>query len=218
MSQRDLEFPEKAKGKMLYCIVLIFGVLSVAGCASTDELSFDPRGEFSEGIVKNDSLVMDVIFDECLSYIKDGDEPFSSFLTLPPSSEAVSYFDKLSPEEDTLMHLFSTRYSVIWGGNSCSLTTMVESSKPSLLGVDRSEFLEDVEAEAIENGLTEGGLRDFEYDNDFSPLKTIAWHEPEISGERSTTLILMVAPGTPMEPQGGLVEIGVVHLTDRALP
>lgn len=131
-------------------------------------------------IERNEALVMRIVFDDCLGYIRDGKQPFDGVGTFPLVREEVV---RGPPAHMTVrrevVHLINQRYQAAWGEDTtglrfCLVFTDITADDPMQLGVDPWGFLARVTERAAREGLTEALVG-----NEFSPIEMSVWSEPE---------------------------------------
>lgn len=137
-------------------------------------------------IEENEPLVMRLIFEDCLGYVRDGNEPFQGLATQPAAPEAIDRLPTRMPDREKAVELLSPRYIAAWGADGdyryCAVHTVRNDDGSivgsGLLGVPPEGFLERITKRAVAEGLTESFLGD-----EFSPLEINSWSEPETGYE-----------------------------------
>lgn len=139
----------------------------------------------AEKIEENEPMVMRLIFDDCLGYVRHGRTPFQGVATGPASQVAIEHFPALMPNREQIVELLSPRYAAAWGEDQevryCILRTVFDdlpSRGPGLLGVRRLGFVARVTERAVTQGLTERSPED-----EFSSIVINTWSEPETGHE-----------------------------------
>ena len=159
-------------------------------------------------IEPNEPLVMRLIFEDCLGYIRDDTPPFSGLITGPaPPEEIANLATELQPHLQS-GELLSPRYFAAWGTNEEGRYCMIRTvwSDPlhgtGLLGVDPDGFLKRVTRRAVAAGLTEYNLAET-----LSPVMTSDWHEPEAGETRPATIVLLP---TDVNDDETLFDVGLI--------
>jgi len=60
-------------------------------------------------IEENEPLVMRLIFEDCLGYIRHGRTPFEGLATRPASREAIDQIPRRAPDREKAVELLSPR-------------------------------------------------------------------------------------------------------------
>lgn len=145
-------------------------------------------------IEDNEPLVMRIIFDDCIGFIKEDIAPFKGLSLLPITAEGRDWLPRSRRDKGETRHLFSDRYVVAWGEDNmsryCMVLTSIPSEKPMMLGVKRSGFLERLTKRADAIGMTENDLPAI-----FSPLYTTSWREPLDDGMSELRMVVMPTGG-----------------------
>lgn len=171
-------------------------------------------------VEENEALVMRLVFQDCLGFMREDREPFVDLETGEPSSDA---FDSLPTfmSEQNVVQVLSPRYVAAWGQDDDARFCTVRSvwgekgqiGEP-ILGVDHNGFLKRVTAAAIAAGLTY-----YEPEMEFSPLSTTYWSEPETGfwdgAQRPITLTVMP---TDASDENGLMDVGIIIMGGPTLP
>lgn len=130
-------------------------------------------------IEENEPLVMRLIFEDCLGYIRHGRTPFEGLATRPASKEAIDQIPSRAPDREKAVELLSPRYVASWGrdadGRHCFLQTVWWAERdglPARLGVRAKDFLGRVTERARSAGFEDTFPADT-----FSPLATSLWSE-----------------------------------------
>lgn len=177
-------------------LTLIGAVLSV----------FPASGSEIKTIENNEPLVMRIIFDDCLGFIKKGVAPFQGLSLSPITPKGADMLHAGRTDNGEKYHLFSDRYVVAWGQDNraryCILLTSRPSDEPTMLGVKRTGFLERLTKRADAAGMTENDLP-----VTFSPLHTTSWREPDIDGKSGLRMVVM--PTDSSEDQD-MVDAGLI--------
>ena len=149
-------------GLFAACLTLALGVLP----AEATEIKAD------------EPLVMRLIFEDCLGYIREGKTPFEGLDARPASKKAMEVLPTL-PYAAPPLELLSPRYVAAWGSDERNSYCMVRSvwediaSTDGLLGVQKDGFISRVSKRAIAAGITEK-----DDGTDFLPIMSIGFYEP----------------------------------------
>ncbi len=167
-------------------------------------------------VESNEPLVMRIIFQDCLGYIRHGRVPFAGLPTRPAAAAAIRQLPARMPDREQAVELLSPRYTASWGedanGRHCYVGSSFEADQagvPRLLGAPARGFLERVTARATAEGLTQHGVAD-----ELSPLSTSFWSEPETGHDRgperpvSFSLMATTAPDARGVADAGLILMG----------
>lgn len=145
-------------------------------------------------IEDHEPLVMRIIFDDCIGFIKKDIVPFKDLSLLPITTKGKDTLRARYTKSGPVYHLFSDRYVVAWGEDNqdryCILLTSRPSDKPMMLGVKRAGFLKRLTKRADAVGMTENSLPDI-----FSPLYTTSWREPLDDGMSEMRMVVMPTGG-----------------------
>lgn len=166
-------------------------------------------------IEENEPLVMRIIFEDCLGYIRHGRTPFQGLATRPASREAIDTIPRRAPDREKAVELLSPRYVASWGqdghGRHCLIRTVWQAepdARPMRLGVRSEGFLQRVDARARAEGLTSSGMADA-----FTPISVSSWSEGETghdSGPLRPVSFSLVASAA--DEAGGLADAGVIAM------
>ncbi|CAA2136458.1 hypothetical protein [Methylobacterium bullatum] len=166
-------------------------------------------------IEENEPLVMRIIFEDCLGYIRHGRTPFQGLATRPASREAIDTIPSRAPDREKAVELLSPRYVASWGqdgnGRHCLIRTIWQAehdTRPVRLGVASDGFLQRVDARARAEGLTSSGMADA-----FTPISVSSWSEGETghdSGPLRPISFSLVASGA--DEARGLADAGVIAM------
>ncbi|QTD56382.1 hypothetical protein [Parasphingorhabdus cellanae] len=141
-------------------------------------------------IPDNETLVMRIIFDDCLGFIQKDITPFQGLLLLPITVKGSDALRARYTENGAIHHLFSDRYVVAWGEDSddryCIVLTSRPSDQPMMLGVKRAGFLKRLTKRADAAGMTENNMP-----GPFSPLYTMSWRSPDEDGQSGLRMVVM---------------------------
>lgn len=158
-------------------------------------------------------LVMRIIFEDCLGYIRHGRVPFQGLATRPAHPERIRELPARMPDREKSVELLSPRYVASWGEDMNARHCRVSSSHaagvaevPALLGVPAKGFLERVTARAAAEGMREGSVAD-----ELSPLSVNSWSEPQTdegNGARRHVSFSLVA--TTRADARGMVDAGII--------
>ena len=164
-------------------------------------------------MVPNEPLVMRIIFEDCLGYVRHGRTPFAGLATRPASRAAIEQLSARMPDRGNAVELLSPRYVASWGedpdGRHCFVGTVfaaMEAGVPVRLGVPAAGFLRRVTLRAAAAGLPDAMVAD-----ELSPLATSRWSEPETGHDRGplrpvSMSILATAPADAR----GIAEAGLI--------
>ncbi|MER2248335.1 hypothetical protein ABS772_00265 [Methylorubrum podarium] len=166
-------------------------------------------------IEENEPLVMRLIFEDCLGYIRHGRTPFEGLATRPASRDAIDQIPSRAPDRDKAVELLSPRYVAAWGrdalGRHCLVQTVWSAARDGLkaqLGVRAKGFLQRVDARARTEGFTESGIADA-----FSPLATSFWSDGETGHDsgprRPVSFSLLASSG---DEARGLMDAGIIAM------
>ncbi|MBO1018498.1 hypothetical protein IPV08_00755 [Methylobacterium sp. SD274] len=166
-------------------------------------------------IEENEPLVMRIIFEDCLGYIRHGRTPFRGLATRPASREAIDTIPHRAPDREKAVELLSPRYVASWGqdnnGRHCLIRTVWQAepdARPMRLGVRSEGFLQRVDARARAEGLTSSGMADA-----FTPISVSSWSEGETghdSGPLRPVSFSLVASAA--DEARGLADAGVIAM------
>ncbi|WP_338662923.1 hypothetical protein VQH23_22600 [Pararoseomonas sp. SCSIO 73927] len=163
----------------------------------------------------NEPLVMRIIFEECLGYVRAGRTPFQGLPTAPASAEAIARLPSRMPDRERAVQLLSPRYVASWGedanGRHCyvgSEFAAVQAGLPGRLGVPVKGFLDRVTARAAKEGLRDAALGE-----EFSPLSISSWSEPETGHDRGPMrpVSFSLLATTPADA-GGIADAGLIMM------
>ncbi|MEE7458437.1 hypothetical protein MPAR168_08995 [Methylorubrum populi] len=169
----------------------------------------------SAEIEENEPLVMRLIFEDCLGYIRHGRTPFGGLATRPASREAIDQLPRRAPDREKAVELLSPRYVASWGrdadGRHCLIFTVwsgLRDGLPMRLGVRAKDFLGRVTEKARAAGLNEALPADA-----FSPLATSLWSETSTGHDsgplRPVSLTILPTGGDEV---GGLMDAGLIAM------
>ncbi|MCU0903902.1 MAG: hypothetical protein MUE83_08515 [Tabrizicola sp.] len=154
----------------------------------------------------NEALVLRLIFDDCLGFVRDGTPPFAGLALAPlrPEVEAgLSQAAKALPDRHQLL---SQRYFAYWGESGADRICVISATDdyarfPPLLTVRHEGFMARVSQMAVANGLTDHDLPER-----FDMFGTPKWSEP---GEDPSELRIVAIPFEPTI-EGVPIDMGVV--------
>ena len=169
----------------------------------------------SAEIEENEPLVMRLIFEDCLGYIRHGRTPFGGLATRPASREAIDQLPRRAPDHEKAEELLSPRYVASWGrdadGRHCLIFTVWSGLRvglPMRLGVRAKDFLGRVTEKARAAGLNEALPADT-----FSPLATSLWSETSTGHDsgplRPVSFTILPTGGDEV---GGLMDAGLIAM------
>ena len=159
---------------------------------------------------------MRIIFEDCLGYVRDGRTPFGGLATRPASTAAIEQLPARMPDRDKAVEFLSPRYVASWGedpdGRHCFVGTFfaaMEAGVPGQLGVPAIGFLQRVTLRAAAEGLLDSMVAE-----EFSPLATSRWSEPDTGHDRgplrpvSMSILATVPADTRGVAEAGLIVMG----------
>ncbi|PIE10727.1 MAG: hypothetical protein CSA72_06520 [Rhodobacterales bacterium] len=158
----------------------------------------------AQEVTEGETLAFRLAFDDCMGHVLAGAEPFTDLPQIPLTDEARSTLPRGARHPGvTTHHLWSDRYTAIWGQDDnarlCMILSNGASDAPMQLLVDPDGFLDRVSARADQIGLTEHELPET-----FTPLATTSWHEPgPLQGGLRLTIM-------PTGDKGGLSDAGLI--------
>ncbi|GGF79692.1 hypothetical protein GCM10007301_44700 [Azorhizobium oxalatiphilum] len=136
-------------------------------------------------VEENEALVMRIVFEDCLGYIRAGTTPFAGLDTRPASEEALKAVHRTMRAHGTTVQLLAPRYVAAWGeapdARFCVVHTVYGENGPpgdGKLGVRPEGFIARVTERAAKAGLTHAETSDV-----FSPVHSTRWAEPETGFE-----------------------------------
>ncbi len=164
-------------------------------------------------VEENEALVMRIVFEECLGYIRSGTMPFVGLHTGPASEEAAKTLHPMMRAHGTAVELLSPRYVASWGeaadSRFCAVMTVYGTPDPGKLGVRPESFIAHVDDRAAQAGLTLA-----ETSGVFSPVNSTRWAEP-VTGtdavpQRPVSVSIMPTAATADESlmDAGLIVMG----------
>lgn len=179
-------------------LALIGAVLSVSPAFASEVKTIED----------NETLVMRIIFDDCLGFIQKDIAPFEGLSLLPITAQGRDMLPVRRRDKGETRHLFSTRYVVAWGedyeSRYCMVLTSIPADEPTMLGVKRKGFMDRVTKRADAVGMTENSLPE-----KFTPVQTTSWREPLDDG--MSELSLTVLP-TIVSEDGKMADAGLIIL------
>ena len=168
----------------------------------------------AEEIRENEPLVMRLVFEDCLGYLRHGRIPFEALPTRPASAAVAKQFPAAMPDRNQIVELLSPRYAAAWGadgnGRHCIVKTIGDPwppPPPGLLGVRPEEFVARVTARAAAEGIT-----DHPPPNEhFSPLIMTTWAEPDTGHDTGPLrpIRIVIAP-TSRNEDASLMDVGLI--------
>jgi hypothetical protein len=167
----------------------------------------------SPAVAPNEPLVMRIIFEDCLGYIRDRRTPFAGLATRPASKAAIEQLPARMPDRGKAVELLSTRYVASWGedpdGRHCFVGTVfaaTEAGVPVRLGMPAAGFLRPVTLRAAAVGLPDAMVAD-----EFSPLATSLWSEPDTGHDRGPLrpVSVSILATAPIDARG-IAEAGLI--------
>lgn len=164
-------------------------------------------------IEENEPLVMRIIFEDCLGYIRHGRTPFRGLATRPASRVAIDTIPRRAPDRDKAVELLSPRYVASWGqdgnGRHCLIHTVRQAepdARPIRLGVRGEGFLQRVDARARAEGLTTSGVAEA-----FTPVSVSFWSEGETGHDRGPLRpVSLSIVASAADEARGLADAGVI--------
>jgi hypothetical protein len=169
----------------------------------------------------DEALVMRLIFEDCLGYVRHGRTPFAGLATRPAPPAVIAELPARMPDRDKAVELLSPRYVASWGADAmarhCMVRTVfeaVQAGAPAKLGVKAEGFVSRVDARAKAAGLTQAETAEH-----FSPIASNLWSEPGTGHEsgplRPVSLSLLAT--TPPDADG-IADAGLFVMADPPLP
>ena len=167
----------------------------------------------SAQMAANEPLVMRIIFEDCLGYVRHGRTPFKGLATRPATAAVIEQLPARMPNRNDAVELLSPRYVASWGEDADSrycyvgaVFKAVEAGVPVRLGVPAADFLRHVTRRALGEGLRDAMVAD-----KFSQLSTSAWSEPDTGHDRGSLRPIGVSlmATTPTNAQG-IAEAGLI--------
>ncbi|MEN5084340.1 hypothetical protein ABE438_17805 [Bosea sp. TWI1241] len=169
----------------------------------------------------DEALVMRLIFEDCLGYVRHGRTPFAGLATRPAPPAVIAELPARMPDRDKAVELLSPRYVASWGADAmarhCMVRTVFEAAQagaPAKLGVRAAGFVARVDARAKAAGLTQA-----ETAERFSPIASNLWSEPGTGHEsgplRPVSLSLLAT--TPPDADG-IADAGLFVMAGPPLP
>ncbi len=169
----------------------------------------------AEQVEEHEALVMRLVFDDCLGFLRHGRTPFQGLATRPASAAGARQFPAAMPDRNQIVELLSPRYLAAWGadanGRHCIVKLALDPwppPEPGLLGVRPAGFVARVTARATAAGLSQHpGPGEA-----FSPLNVTTWSEPETGADtgpqRPIRIVLM--PAGQNADGSVVVEVGTI--------
>lgn len=163
-------------------------------------------------IPDHEDRVMQIIFDECLNYLKTDMPPFEEFPLLPITEAGLEATPAFMPMDKlTVNHIFNTRYVAIWGRADpyivCQILTIHEADGALEFGVRTEGFLDRLSARTKAAGFTESDYADAIERGEtpgFSALETYGWYGLE-TDEDQLRMIVMPTQGNATMSDAGLI-------------
>jgi hypothetical protein len=166
----------------------------------------------AQSIEENEALVMQIIFEDCLGFVRDDRVPFEALNLSQAGNEVLPYFPKgaradISSGAIKVSYLFGKTYVVSWGEDMSSRHCVVQdvnrkAAGERWLGVDPVGFLDRVTKRADAAGLTKNTLPD-----EFTALATTSWREPVANPFDGLRISLLPSQ---WEPVNGLMDVGLI--------
>ncbi|MGQ4275022.1 hypothetical protein [Terrihabitans sp. B22-R8] len=169
----------------------------------------------AEPIQPNGDLVMRLIFEDCLGYIRHGRQPFTGLETRQASPEALQGLHSPATSRAGTVQLLSPRYVADWGSDASASFCMIQTvrddkgepiSPSGHLGVEPKGFIGRVTERAVREGFTERDVGE-----ELSPLFISTWRQPdngqEIGPESPIRFVIMP---TGEDDANGLVDAGLI--------
>lgn len=189
-------------------LVLVASLLA-AGAAHADRIE------------ENEPLVMRLIFDDCLGYIRDDKAPFQGLATRVASVDVIGTLSSHSSEHGKVVELLSPRYVAAWGEDKdaryCVVRMAWSDQRPpgvGLLGVRSAGFLTRVAERAAAEGITERYPDDL--DDEFSPFNVYGWGQQETGHQtgplRPIRFSVLASGEGGAENDVGLVEVSSIGM------
>ena len=168
---------------------------------------------FPATVAPDEPLVMQIIFEDCLGYVRRGSTPFQGLATRPAAAAGIEQLPARMPNRDKAVELLSPRYLASWGEDADSrhchvgvVFAAVEAGAPVRLGVRAAGFLQRVTRRA-----TDEGLRDALVADELSPLAISTWSEPQTGHDRGPLRPVSMSrlATTPADAEG-IAEAGLI--------
>ena len=168
----------------------------------------------AEEIREDEPLVMRLIFEDCLGFVRHGRAPFEGLATRPVSAGPAEGLPAPLRARGRIVELLSSRYVAVWGIVEDERVCMVQTAAaarrdPALLGVRREGFVARVTARAVAEGITKRSPEDA-----FSPVITNSWSVPEPRGGKQPLRFALIA--TAESPDGRLADVGIIVVAGPA--
>lgn len=170
--------------------------ISIGLCAAFLTLALGGLTAQATEIKADEPLVMRLIFEDCLNYIREGKTPFEGLVARPASKKAMQTLPSALTYAAPPLELLSPRYVAAWGSDENNSYCMVRSvwediaSTDGLLGVQKDGFISRVSKRAIAAGITEK-----DDGTDFSPIMSIGFYEPstghDTGPQRPITFVIL---------------------------
>ena len=115
----------------------------------------------AQEIEANEALLMRLIFDDCVGFVKDGLEPFKGLETDDLNPEEREQFKELVEDGGLSIQMVENRtYVAVWGklenAPTCLITPKSNQISEPLLTVRKREFIEQATLRALAEGLVVG--------------------------------------------------------------
>jgi hypothetical protein len=156
--------------------------------------------------VDNKALVLRLIFDDCLGFVRDGTPPFAGLALAPLRPEVEAALPQAARALPDRHQLLSQRYFAYWGESGTDRICVISATDdyarfPPLLTVRHEGFMARVSQLAAKNGLTDHDLPER-----FDMFGTPKWSEP---GEYPSELRIVAIPYEPTV-EGIPVDMGII--------
>lgn len=161
-------------------------------------------------VEENEALVMRIVFEDCLGYIRGSKTPFVGLHTGPASEAAIKTLHPMMRAHGTVVELLSPRYVASWGeapdSRFCAVMTVYDATDPGKLGVRPEGFIAHVNERAAKAGLTEG-----ETSGVFSPVSSTRWSEPVTGSDAGPNRpVSMSIMPTSANADGSVLDAGLI--------
>ncbi len=153
-----------------------------------------------------EALVMRLIFQDCLGYVRDGSPPFAALALGPLRPEVEAGLPEAARRLPDRHELLSPRYYTHWGKDGTTRLCVISAADdyarfPALLTVRHEGFLDRVSQRAAAEGLTEHALPER-----FDMHGTPTWSEP---GNDPAELRIVAIPYEPTV-EGVPIDMGII--------
>jgi hypothetical protein len=156
--------------------------------------------------VDNKALVLRLIFQDCLGFVRDGRRPFAGLDLAPLRPEVEAALPAAAKALPDRHQLLSERYFTYWGESGTDRLCVISAADdyarfPPLLTFRHEGFLARISQRADEERLTDHALPDR-----FDMFGTPVWSEP---GQNPSELRIVAIPYEPTV-EGVPIDMGIV--------